>query len=56
MADEHNRMTKCINEIGRRVESMREHAQSIEKEKESLLATLQQIQDNPKLANLSQGG
>ena len=55
MAEEHGRIIKCIHEIGKRVELMREQALSIEKEKETLLATLQQIQDNPEFAKLPEG-
>ena len=55
MAEEHGRVLKCIHEIGKRVELMREQAISIEREKETLLATLQQIQDNPELAKLPEG-
>ena len=56
MADEENtRLVKCIGEIGKRVEILREQAISMEREKESLLATLQDIQDNSSLGNFSQG-
>ena len=53
--DEHCRIIKCIHELGKRVEILREQALSIEREKEILLATLQEIQDNPRLANFSEG-
>ena len=55
MEEEHRRALKCIQEISKRVELMREQAISIEREKETLLATLQQIQDNPELAKLPEG-
>ena len=52
---EHSRIISCIHEIEKRVELLREQAMSMEKERETLLATLQQIQDNPVLAELPEG-
>ena len=53
--DESGRIAKCLTEVSKRVESLRDQALALEKEKKSLLELLQNLQDTSGGQNLSAG-
>ena len=56
-ADENNsdRLIKMLSEVGERVESLRDQAASIQRERENILELLQDIQDIENNKDLSEG-
>ncbi len=52
--DKRGRMVAALDEIERRIESLREHAGALEQEKEGLLCALQMLADNQDLLTFNQ--
>ena len=48
------RMIGALDEIERRIESLREHASALEQEKDDLLCALQMLADNRELLTMNQ--